>query len=174
MKLSKSLLALFLVAFLAIFVVGVALKVYWSVSNPAPTASKLAYVLKPSVTDAKVGDKITVPVYLLGQDAANVTALDVRFTYDATKLKLVSSVPGTFFEKYLTVKWDQKTAWFALAMTPSTPKKQALPASPILTLEFTAIGKTDSASLSTGASTVYVTKTGGFHPQTGTVSFSIK
>ena len=173
MKQSKFLSTL-LIIFVAVFAVGVGLKVYWSMANSKPVTPKLAYVLRPSKTEIKVGEHVTVPVYLTGDDTPRVSAFDIKFNYDTTKLKLVSAVPGTFFDKYLTVKWDQKTSWFALAMNPSTKKTPPTLTSPILTLEFIGVQKTDSTAVSTGVSTVYVTETGGFQPTSDSTNFIIK
>ena len=173
MKLSRSLVIFVVVGFFAVFVGAVAFRIYRSVNAPSPApVSSMSYKLIPDKTELKVGQKVSVPVYLSGDGSTNTTAFDVKFYYDSTKLKLTGATPGTFFDKYLTVKWDLKEAWFALAMSPA-PDKKATATSPLVTLEFTAVAKSPSVSVSTGASTVYVAKTGGFHPQSGTVNFTI-
>ncbi len=177
MKLSKtvrSILLILAIALLSIFIVGVALKVYWNVTAPKTPKVNLSYVLKPSKTSLKVGEKVSVPVYLSGDNIDKATAFDVKFTYDTKSLKLTGVTPGTFYNKYIKVKWDQKNAWFALAITPSASVKTANPDSPLITLEFTAIVKSTSAGVSTGNSTVYIAKTGGFHPQSGKTAFGIQ
>ncbi len=174
MKLTKiSLIALALVVITAAVIM-----VIKSTGKPAPQTQTvqnldLKYALSPSKTVYNVGDKITVPVYLAGVDAGRVTAFDIKFAYDNTKLKLDSAVPGNFLAKYITVKWDTDSAWFALALSPTNPRTDPQPSAAVMTLEFTALAKTSSSSVSTGVSTVYVTKTGGFHPQTGTVDLTI-
>jgi hypothetical protein len=174
MKRSKSILLLYSVVALAtLFFVLVGLGVYSSLNKPTLNTPQLSYSLIPSQTNVKVGDKIYVPVYLNGRDAYRVTAYDVKLYYDPTNLRLTKVTPGGFFEKYLTVKWDQKNNWYALAMTPGNPRVLAQPTLPILILELTTIRTTPSTPVSTVTSQVYLTKTGGFHPKMGTVSFSI-
>ena len=173
MKLSRSFILVLAVGLLTIFVVSVAIKVYWDVNHPSVPAPKLSYTLSPSQTSLKVGSKVSVPVYLSGSSATNTTAFDVKFSYDATKLKLTGATAGTFFTKPLTVKWDLNNAWFALAINPTGATTAAELNSPLLTLQFTAIGKSASTVVSTGDSTVYLSKTGGFNPKTGAVDLSI-
>lgn len=174
MKKNNSLFLYVGFALVALFFILVGLKIYFELNFPKLVVPELSYVLSPVKTDLKVGEKISVPVYLTGKDAGKTSAYDVKFYYDATKFKLTKTTPGGFFEKYITVKWDQSQAWYALALTPSTPRVEAQPTLPMLTLELTAIGKTTGTPVTTGTSTVYLTKTGGFHPQTGTVNFTIK
>ncbi len=174
MKLSRSLILFLAVGLVTVFAVSVALKIFLTVKPSQKQTATLSYVLTPAKTDLKVGDKITVPVYLNGDNAVSATAFDVKIKFDATKLKLTHSTPGTFYDKYLTVKWDDKLGWYALAMSPTTPKKLTHPELPLLTLEFIAIGKSSSAFVTTDASTVYVAKTGGFHPQSGKTTFTIQ
>lgn len=129
-----------------------------------PKTPKLSYSLKPTKTELKVGERITMPIYLLEQDAAKAIAYDIKIDYDKSKLKLVSATPGGFLEKYMTVKWDLEDAWFAIAVSPTKPIPQARIDQPLLTLEFVAMAKSDSTLVSTGTTTVYVSNTGGFRP----------
>jgi hypothetical protein len=166
---------LFLCIFaVSVFVILVGIRIYMELNSPKFKTPELSYNLAPTKTSLKVGEKVSVPLYLAGKDAGKTSAYDVKFYYDATKFKVTKVTPGGFFEKYITVKWDQNQAWFALAMTPSKPKIEANSGSAILTLELTAIAKTAATPVSTGTSLVYLTKTGGFHPEAATVNFSIK
>lgn len=158
----------------SLFVILVGLKIYLELRSHNAMSKDLTYVLKPSKTDLKVGEKVSVPVYLSGKDAAKVSAYDIKLYYDPTKLKLTKVIPGGFFEKYITVKWDQKQSWYALALTPSETNTESRPDLPILTLELTAVAKSEGTQVTTGISTVYVTKTGGFQPKSGSVNINIK
>ena len=173
MKLSKSLILVLVVGLLTVFVVSVAIKVYWDVNHPFVPTPVLSYKLSPSQTALKLGSKVSIPVYLTGTGTSGITAFDVRVSYDATKLKLTGATAGTFFTKPLTVKWDLENAWFALAVNPISQTTPADLNSPLLTLQFTTIAKSASTVVSTGDSTVYVSKTGGFHPKTGVVDLNI-
>jgi len=173
MKLSRSFILILVVGLLTVFVVSVAIKVYWDVNHPPVPAPQLMYTLSPSQTNLKLGDKVSIPVYLSGTGATEANSFDVKFNYDTTKLKLTGATAGAFFAKPLTVKWDLKNSWFALAITPASPAVPIELNSPLMTLQFTAIGKSTSTVVSTGDSTVYVSKTGGFHPKTGAINLNI-
>ncbi len=174
MKLSRGLALILASIIFVVFVSAIAYKVSVSIKENKVGADMLAYSLSPEKTNYKVGDKISVPVYLDGNEVENATAYDVKFIYDTNKLRLTNATPGTFYDKYLTVKWEPKEAWFALAMTPEKPQKQAHSNLPLMTLEFTALSKTSGTQISTATSTVYVAKTGGFHPKAGKVTLTIQ
>ena len=174
MKKYHSLLLYSAIALVTFFVVLVGMKIYFEFNSPKFRASDLSYTLKPSKTVLKVGEKISVPVYLNGRDAGKASAYDIKFYYDKDKFRLTKAIPGGFFDKYITIKWDQSQSWFALAQTPSKPRVPAMTNAPVLTLELTAIAKTEGTPVSTGASIVYLTNIDGFHPEPGTVNFSIK
>jgi hypothetical protein len=173
MKLSKPLLGV--VGVLVLVLVLVFGKNYFNKSKTVPTdtTSEYSYSLSPSATDLTVGDKISIPLYINGENASSISAYDIKLYYDSSKLQLTDATPGNFFEKYITVKWEPKSAWFALAVVPGNPLKMADTDSPLMTLNFTAIAKTNETSVSTGTSTIYVSKTGGFHPQSDTVNLTI-
>jgi hypothetical protein len=174
MKKSKNLVTYFAIFLVSVFVVLVGMKIYFEFNSPKFGTSNLSYSLTSTKTDLKVGDKVVVHLYLNGRDAGKASTYDVKLYYDPTKFRLNKTLPGGFFDKYITIKWDQENSWFALAQTPSKPRIMAQTVSPLLSLEFTAIGKSISTPISTGASIVYLTKTGGFHPDPRTVNFSIK
>jgi hypothetical protein len=174
MKLSRSLLLFLTVGLVTVFVVAVAAKIYVSVQSSKVGNDSMFYTLSPEANELKVGEKVLVPVYLDGENVETATAFDVKFTYDPKKLKLTKSTPGKFYDKYLTVKWEDKEAWYALAMTPTSPKTTTNPEEPLLILEFTAIANTPSTVIQTETSTVYIAKTGGFHPQTGRATITIQ
>ena len=155
------------------FVVLVALAVYYQANPPENTKPNITYILKPEKTDLKIGEVVLVPVYLDGVGATKVTAFDIKLYYDATKFKLTNTSPGGFFPKYVTIKWDEANTWFALALTPASPKLTSQINSPLLTLELTAIAPSKSTVLSSGTSTLYITKMGGLQPKSNSVNFSI-
>lgn len=161
------------VTLFTLFVLAVAAKFVMEYTRTA-AYSKLTFSLKPNKTQLSPGEKVMVPVYLNGENLDQVTAMDLTFNYDKSKLRLEKATAGTFYEKYLTVKWDDKAAWYAIAMSPETAVSAPEGNDPVMTLEFTAIAKTDSTTISTGTTTVYVAKTGGFHPKTGQTTISVK
>jgi hypothetical protein len=171
MRLPKPIIFL-IVGLLFIFVFAAIFKN--SMVKVQPKVPQLTYDLRPSATELTVGQTIQIPLYLTGDSISKATAFDVKFNYDETKLKLVSATPGNFYDKYLIVKWDIKSNWFALAIMPDKPLKNPDPTKPLLTLEFKAIAKSTSALLKTHDSTVYISQTGGFNPLTGSVNFIIK
>lgn len=174
MQNSKSFMLFLAIGLLTIFSI---LYVVRMGNAPARLVNKnadLTYLLTPLKTDLKVGEQISIPVYLTGRDAYKTTAFDIKMYYDNTKFNLDRVTPGVFFDKYITVKWDEQNAWFALALSPSTPRVSADPTKPMLMLELTAIAKSQGAIVSSGTSTVYLTKMGGFTPKTNEVKFIIK
>lgn len=174
LKLPRTFLSFVLLLFFSIFVVAVAFQVYLAWRLPKPVAPNLSFSMPLNQTTYKVGQKILLPLYIQGTMAEKITAFDVKLNYDPSKLRLVTATPGSFFEKYFTIKWDKKETWFALAKTPVKPEKLASVSSPLLTLEFVVLSKTDSATVSTGTSTVYVANTGGFRPNGGHVNLNLK
>jgi hypothetical protein len=174
MKLSRSLLLVLSSILFIAFVAGVAYKVSTDLKEKKVGSEMLAYMLKPEQTTLNVGDKVRVPVYLTGDVVEDATAFDLKISYDKSKLRLDKAEVGTFYDKPLTVKWEPKQAWFALAMTPEDPQKPAHSDEPMVILEFTTLAKTNQTQVSTSDSTVYVADTGGFHPQAGRVTLSIQ
>jgi hypothetical protein len=170
----RPVVAYLIAAFVIVFVLAVAGKIVISLTNGPVKASDMAYTLTPVESEYSVGDTISIPVYLNGDETENATALDIKFKYDKKKLQLVSATPGQFYDKYLTVKWDDEAAWYALAMTPSEEPRYSNPESPVLTLEFTALEATPATNITTDSSTVYIANTGGFHPQTGKATIKIQ
>lgn len=162
------------IIFAVIFVFLVIIRVYYTFNPPVPRQPAISYKITPSVSSLKVGDKTYIPVYLSGFGVSKVRAFDIKFYYDQSKFKLTNAMPGDFFANYLTVKWDKKDGWFALASSPSTAKTPVELNSPIITIELTAIAKSESTPVSTGTSTVYLTKIGGYHPPTTTTYLNIK
>lgn len=173
-KQKSTLLLALAFCFAAVFILLVALKVYYEMSPKKLESPALTYVLSPTKQDLKVGETVLVPVYLTGAGAGKVSAFDIKVYYDSSKFKLVDATPGDFFSDYLTIKWDKDNAWFALALSPSREKPVTQFTSPLLTLELEAMAKSASTPVSTTASVVYVTKIGGIHPAVGTVNFKIK
>lgn len=159
---------------LVLVIILAGFKVFLVSRTPKVETPELTYILSPTKTELKVGEKVSIPVYLTGKDASRVSAYDLKMFYDSTKFKPTKVTPGGFFDKYITVKWDQSQSWFALAQSPSNPRVPAQASLPVVTLELTAVAKVDSTQVATNASIVYLTKTGGFHPATGTVNFKIK
>lgn len=152
------------------------LKVYYRANPSKLPAPELVYSVKSDKSVLKVGQKLTVQVYLNNKDAEKINAYDLKMYYDPKKLRLEKATPGMFFEKYITIKWDQSQSWFALAQTPDEigQKQITNTNSPIINLELVATDKTESTQISTGASTVYLTQMGGFHPQMGTMNLKIE
>lgn len=167
-------IAYLIMAFVVVFVLSVAGKLILSFKSDKVIATDMAYVLTPPESEYAVGDTISVPVYLSGDETENATALDIKFKYDKKKLELTGATPGQFYDKYLTVKWDDSAAWYALAMTPSEEPRFTNPESPVLTLEFRAIAPASATNITTDSSTVYIANTGGFHPQTGKATIKIQ
>lgn len=170
----KSPLFIFSIGVIIVLVTLFALKNYLQIKKPTVLVPNMNYVLSPDKVTISVGEKLTIPVYLTGTGTDGVTAYDIKFYYDRSKLRLNSTKPGNFFEKYMTIKWDQENAWYALAMSPGKPKQPANTSSPLLVLEFTALTKSDSAEVKTDTSMVYVSQTGGFRPKAGIVELRIK
>lgn len=172
-KRSKLLASLIFIVFI-LFVFAIGTKIVIDLGKERSSVNTLSYVFSPTTTELSINESVTVPVYLTGQNLKKATALDVKFSYDPKKLRLVKATPGTFYEKALKVKWDDKEAWYALAITPGQEASIPNPAEPVIILEFKAIARGTSATVSTETSTVYIAKTGGFNPENAVVTFNIK
>lgn len=175
MKINTKLLTYVGVVLLTFIVLFVAFKTYYR-SNPNVSAPELVYTLKSDKEVVKVGEKISLQVYLTNKEAEKVNAFDIKLYYDPKFFRLEKATPGMFFEKYITIKWDQSQSWFALAQTPDEKGQRQITNtnSPVINLELVATDKTESTQISTGASTVYLTQMGGFHPQMGTMNLKIE
>lgn len=144
-----------------------------SLPTPAVSEQNLSFKLTSTQSTVNVGDKIQVSVFLTGSGAENVSAFDIKIDYDKNKLELANATQGSFFAENLQIKWDLAKAWFSLARNPSSGASQ--PASPLLTLEFSALAKAGQTSVSVSpGSQVYVSQTGGVTPGSQTVSIIIR
>lgn len=160
-------------ALFVVFAVSVAVKAYLTINELADTKTKLSYSLKADKSEVQRGDKVSVSLFLEGHESASTIAFDVKIGFDKKKLKLVKATPGDFFAKYLTVKWDEETSWFALAQAPNS-QSPIDPDRPLVTLEFTALEGSPETEIKTLESTVYISKVGGFKPQSGGVVLKLQ
>lgn len=168
---------IFILIAVALVAAGLGAVYYFQVKKVAApgsqTSQTLNFSLNPSSTVVKQGNKVTLSVYITGQNADKVSAFDVRLNYDKNKLNLVSATPGGFFGKYIEIKWDKNMAWFAQSVNPSEQNTTTPdPTLPAVVLDFTATDKGNVDISVDEKSAVYVSNVGGFYP-TGKVSLTV-
>ena len=127
-----------------------------------------SFVATPGNGEFRTGEIFSIGIYLAGRDAKEVTATEVRLTFDENSLKLISAKPGPFFRQPLVIIWDEEGASFSLSLNPqvSDPEKGAQnPEFALLELEFLAVNPTANAEVGFAPeSQVYVYKKGGVYP----------
>lgn len=171
---NKNIIIYLLAAVGIVFLLSLSVKFKKEKPNPVEkTGYDLKYILSTKNNSVATGDNFEVYLYLKGNDAAKVSAYDFKLYFDPDKLKLNSATPGNFIEKYMTIKWDLQNPWFAIAMSPSSKDKVALPEQPVAIFEFAALDKSGNFTISTANSTVYLANTGGAAPETATLEIKI-
>lgn len=101
-------------------------------------------------------------VYLVGQGAENVSAVEVKLNFDSNYLKFKSVASGGFFQNPLQVKWDDITGLFSLIQNPENDTLSD-PNLPVLIIE-TEISQNTNLTIDP-SSQIYVRNTGGFTPK---------
>jgi hypothetical protein len=159
MKLSKLEI---LLAFTFLFIGITLFTTQAKMSTPAP----VSFLFQTSAAQVKTGEPVTLSLYLGGKEADKVTALNIKFDYDKTKLKLISAKKGEFFPSSLVLKWDNNEAHYALAQNPTVRPNPNQTTAPVLTLEFSVIANAGATQITSNReSLVYIYKKGGFSPQ---------
>lgn len=101
-------------------------------------------------------------VYLVGQGAENVSAVEVKLNFNSNYLKFKSVASGGFFQNPLYVKWDDTTGLFSLIQNPESDTVSD-PNLPVLIIE-TEISQNTNLTIDP-SSQIYVRNTGGFTPK---------
>ena len=130
-------------------------------------SNAVSFTLSPNKFTLKSGETVESTVILGGPLSLvkNVTVTDLKINYDKSKLKIVSAIPGSFFNHPWVVKSDTEAGLFTLATNPNTKGQVTLNASnqaEILKIEFQAISPVSNIKISFDekTSSVYVSKMG--------------
>lgn len=129
---------------------------------------KIGFMLSGPAESVTANETFTIDVYLKYENE-EVSAYDLQFDYDKTKVQLIEAQQGGYFKNAIEIKWDVESAWFSAAANPSGYKdgsQKIQRDKPIITLTFMSLEPTNSSVIQLkDSSEVYISQKGRFGPR---------